>query len=377
MFARLQEKQRVRLKLSYPAGQTLALTVIIFALLVTLAEGLARTTLVQAHVPFQAYGTNHIQFEIQMRNLEQYVAQNSSPDCFILGTSQALRSINPQVFAQAFKEDSGEEIRCYNFSIVGSSLISTRLFTQMLIDRYHPKLIILGTSFLDYIPSNETLPDPRFEDNDWLAYKLGQPTLEGWIVDHSYAFRLLLLFSYSAPNGLHFGEVSKEIKKWNSQIGADGYGYSDEVIDVLQAIPSAFWKNFLKQFGEYKTAPWSLDGLEKILQIARQSKTQIIIVEMPYHPSLIQPEDSSGHVHPDKAKLENFVLDTNADIQNIARQSAVLFWPTSELNIFPNDGWHDRYHLNYYGGEIFSQWLARQVAQAVADGQITGLAAQK
>ena len=91
-------EQRVRFRPSKTAYTYLG-PVFIFTLLLAVGiELIARSSLVQRFIPFQAYGSNHVQYEMQLQNLDAYLAQGGQPECFILGNSQSLRGIDPVQF---------------------------------------------------------------------------------------------------------------------------------------------------------------------------------------------------------------------------------------------------------------------------------------
>lgn len=364
---RLQDQQRVSLQLYRPAGYSLALTAILFLGTVFSLELIARSDPVQARVPFQAYGTNHVQFEYQLKRLEAFVEAHGEPDCLIQGNSQSLRSIDPQVFAQAYQTHSGQDLLCYNFSVVGTNVSTTLLFSQVFIDRFHPKLLILGTSFLDYTESRENRYDPRFEENAWLDYKLGQANFKGWLLEYSYTFRLLTLLSYGAPQGMNFEETQREMRKWNAQLTESGYGYSDHAIDPSEPLKTSFIKNFLGNFGDFGVSTWNYESLEDIVELGKQNKIQVVIVSMPYHPALAELRDDSGESHPSKAQLNDFIAHSTQRLQDIAERSQVSLITTEGLDFIPQNGWHDLYHLNKFGSPAFSQWLAEQVAATSAE----------
>ncbi|MFC1878642.1 hypothetical protein ACFLZW_01890 [Chloroflexota bacterium] len=367
------QDQRVRLSLTRPFGRTLLLAFTILAALTLSLEGLARTPLIRERLPFQAYGTNHVQFETQLRYLEAFVSQHGAPDCLILGNSQSLRGIDPQVFMSAYQEHTGAQPNCYNFSIIGANIATTVLFAQMMIARYDLYLIILGTNFLDYTEEQEYRWDKRFMENDWIAYQLGEWSARGWLLDRSYAFRVLTFISYGAPNGFNFEKVSKDIDKWTEQLTAYGYGNSKTVYNLAEEVKPGAAKNFLAQFGDYTLSVLNLDGLEKIIQLAQEGGIQVFVVEMPYHPSLIELVDESGNPHPQIDQINAFIWQVNQELDAIATRYQVPYWKTSDLEIYPGKGWHDRYHLNHNGGQVFSRWLAEKITEAIEHGDLEGL----
>lgn len=370
MFARLQENQRAAVKLNWPAGSTLIRSLLLFVLLAALIESAARSSLVQNHVPLQAYGTNHIQFEMQLRKLDAFVAKQGAPDCLILGNSQALRGIDPQKLEKAYQEQTGQTLLCYNFGVVGTDIATVFYFDKILIHRYHPRLVLVGTNFLDYTHGRETRLDPRFERNDWVHYKLGQFSLEGWLLEYSYAFRMLKLFSYTAQDGLYFDRLSKEIDSWDKQITYYGYGYTPEIMDTSEGMAKGSLRKFLRELGDFNISRRNLDSLEEIIRLGQQDGVQVVIVEMPYHPSLLMLTNENADLAAKQAQLGQFIQEVNAAITEIAARSHTVYWTSGQVEGLPEDGWLDRYHLNAFGSPVFSQWLANQLATAVKSGQI-------
>ncbi|MDH5508636.1 MAG: hypothetical protein OEZ02_15545 [Anaerolineae bacterium] len=362
---------RIGLKLRWPFGRRLLLAFIFLLAIGGVLEVGARTKVIQYQVPFQAYGTNHIQFEIQMRDFKKYVAFKGAPDCIIMGTSMALRGINPEVLGAAYKEQTGEEITCYNFSVVGIRVSTAMLLSQILVADYHPKLLIYGTSFLDYTEQREAGLDERFLGNPWFNAKLGKGNIKGWLAEHSYAYRILLLWSYAANQGLDFTQTVEEINRWNEQLTAYGYGYSDIADkDIFEPLKPGELKTLQEQLGNYGIAKSNLDGLEGIVGLSASGEIDIIILDMPYHYSYTRLVDENGNPLPEQSKLDAFIEAVHEKIGEMAAQYGVVYWRTGIMEILPNEGWKDRYHLNYQGSEIFNHWLAGQIAIAVRQGDI-------
>jgi hypothetical protein len=348
------------------------LFLLVTGLLLIAVEILARSDLVQRHVPLQAYGTNHIQFETEVRNLKAYTASGVMPNCFILGNSQSLRAIEPETLAMAYHAGDRGDLRCYNFSVVGTNNATTLLLARILIDQFHPDLLIVGTNFLDYTESREDLRDARFLDNDWIGYQLGRFSLTGWLLEYSYAYRLLTLVSYAAPGGLNFAEIDKEMRKWDGQLSALGHGDSDRIEPVNEIPKPGFVDNFLEQFGNFSVSGSNLSSLEAVIALARESGAQVLIVEMPYHGSLLELPGEDGEIHPAMRDLDAFIQVVNADIEAIADRQGVPYWEAGRVAIFSDDSWHDRYHLNRSGSQIFTRWLAEEFSRAVLNGQLSG-----
>jgi hypothetical protein len=167
--------------------------------------------------------------------------------------------------------------------------------------------------------------------------------------------------------------VDKDIEKWNEQLTVYGHGNSNTVYDLAEEVKPGAVSNFLGQFGNYSLSRLNLDSLEMIIQLANERGIEILLVEMPYHPSLIDFQDESGNPHPQIVHIQKFIQQVHEQLEIIAAQNQVPYWKTSDLDIFPEDGWHDRYHLNEMGSQVFSRWLGGKIAEAVENGEIERL----
>jgi hypothetical protein len=243
-------------------------------------------------------------------------------------------------------------------------------------EEFHPEMMILGTSFLDFTEARQNRVDLRFEQNAWIDYQLGTPTLKGWLIDHSNAYRALLLLSYGTPSGMDFEEIQKEARKWDHQLTEYGYGFSDKVENLSEAMKPGFIRNFVDKFGNYEVSDWNINSFASILDLGQKRGVQIFVVEMPHHPSLVELRDESGEPHPDIADLNEFMLKVQSKTIYIAESRGAYYIRSNGLASLPVDGWHDRYHLNYNGSRFYSLWLAEKLAQAETDGEKSGLSSR-
>ena len=155
----------VQPKLSRPRRPILLFAAVLFVCLSLTLELLARQPFVQSGLPYQAYGINHAQLESQLTMLDRFVKEDGPPDCLIFGNSQAFRDINTDSFEAAYEQASGEDVLCYNFSVTGSQMATTAAFNEMLVEKYRPRLVVIGTGFLDYTEGRELQQDERFKES--------------------------------------------------------------------------------------------------------------------------------------------------------------------------------------------------------------------
>jgi len=364
-----QEERRVRLQLERPIGLTLLWAVAFLAGILILVEVGARSQSVQRKVPFQAYGTNHTQFEVQLLMLAEYVEEKGPPECFIMGNSGSHRALDPDVLSHRYEELTGTGLECFNFSILGANVAITALITEMLIIEYDPKLIILGTSFTDYTERRERRVDERFLENPWLLHRLGDPSLEGWLLDKSYAFRLLTMFGYTIDPSTSQSELYDEALTAKTRITASGYARFWNIFEVWDPAEESVMNRLISELGGFSLSETNLSKLEVLTRL-KTNGIEVMVIEIPYHHTLIEFLNESGGLRPERDAVLGFVMRANERIGEIANASGVTYWLTADLDLIPNDGWSDRNHLNTIGSAIFSGWLAEQIFIAIENGQI-------
>lgn len=357
--------QRVTLKISRPRNPALLYGAILFVLACIVGEMFARTSFVQARIPYQAYGTNHTQLELQLNNLDKFVRENGAPDCFIFGSSQAFREVDPVAFARAYEAAGGEKVTCYNFGVTGSQIWTTSILNKILIQKYKPRLVVIGTSFLDYTEGREFQIDERFKENDWLEFQTSKFTLGGWLTEHSYAWRALTLLSYAAPYGMRYEEVLREAHKWDGEIADSGFALSDESIDPSVPVEPGFVKNLQQEFGEFGVSERNLSALEETVAFSQEAGAKVILAEMTYHPSLLELKDPKGNPRANKEQILAFIQKVNARLEGIASKRGIVFLKFDPALSLPETVWFDLYHLNRVGAAIFSRWLGEQAAQVI------------
>ena len=356
---------RVSLNIHRPRTSVSVYGTILFLALCILGELVARTSFVQVQIPYQAYGINHTQMELQLNMLDKFVQENGAPDCFVFGSSQAFREVDPVAFAQAYEAAGGESLTCYNFGVTGSQIWVTSILGKILIPKYHPRLVVIGTSFLDYTEGREADINERFQDNDWLKYKTGQFTLGGWLTEHSYAWRTLTLLSYAAPYGMRYSEVLREAHKWDGEIAESGFAISQKSIDPSVPVKTGFVKNLQQEFGNFGVSERNLSALEETIAFSQQAGDQVLLAEMTYHPALLELKDQRGNPRVDKEQILSFIGKVNARLNDIAARHEIVFLEFDPAFSLPETGWFDLYHLNRVGAEVFSRWLGGQAAQVL------------
>ena len=347
--------------LQRPFGQILTLTFIILLLLAGAAEFIARTDTFHALLIEPTMGSRHYQLGRKLVRLDALIKHEGPIDCLIIGSSMVDVGFDPQAFQEGYKQASGQDIRCFNFGIDASTAASAAAIAQMLVEDYQPRLLIYGTDARDYAVSPEDKEPAVILESDWIQYRLGQFSLNGWLIEHSYfrryrdhLFRLsrFQLESLRSHATTDFG------------IMPDGFTPLAKVSTYINDPPDLQDDSFEvrynhKIFSSYEMLAENLDALEKIMA-HNQPGTQLIVTEMPVADGLFYFFGSG------KDDYQRFV----AQVDKLAKAHQVPFWQTDALEMIPDNGWFDYSHLNTIGAAIFSHWLGQQVGEAVMQGSI-------
>jgi hypothetical protein len=308
-------------------------------------------------------GTRHSQLGPKLARLDAAINEEGRIDCVIVGSSIVDNGFDPQAFAEGFRADTGQDMTCLNFGIDSSTAASAAALAQILVEDYRPRLLIYGTNPRDYaLPGEEIGPNFILESN-WVRYRQGHFTIEGWLIEHSYLYRYRPhLYNLSR---FHFENALRSNSTLDSEMTPDGMTPLSTVATYINDPPdpqddSFSTRHYRRVYSSYKMLEENLVGLEQIMSHNRQ-ETQVIIVEMPVSKGLFYFFGNGKKDH------QHFI----AQISRLAEAYQVPFWQTTSLQMIPDDGWADYSHLNTKGAYIFSSWLGQQVGEVVGQGMVS------
>ena len=346
-------------------GKTVWFTVLLFILLTAGAEGFARSESFQSPLTPPKMGSRHYQLGHKLALLNVLAQKTGNVDCIMLGSSMVDTGFDPAAFETGYKEMTGRDIHCFNFGIDASSAASTAALARIIVEDYHPRLLMIGTDPRDYAVPRED-PDPAVVLNSpWVAYRQGEFSFEGWLLEHSYLYRYRQ----------HLGRLARfqyEDTLWSNtkltyEILPNGFTPLNKVSTYINNPPNPGDDSFevtyyTRIYSSYQMLHENLEGLESILEYD-QSGTPVILVEMPVADGLYY---FFGNGASDYKKFLTRV-------DELATLHHVPFWQTEPLDFIPDNGWVDYSHLNKTGAVIFSTWLGQQVASAEHQGSIKAL----
>ena len=307
-------------------------------------------------------GSRHYQLGHKLAFLNMLARKNGHIDCIMLGSSMADTGFDPVAFETGYKELMGRDIHCFNFGIDASSALSTAALARIVVEDYHPSLLIIGTDARDYAVPRED-PDPAVVLNTpWVAYRQGDFSLEGWLLDHSYLYRYRQHLGRLAR--FQFEGTLWSNTKLNYETLPNGFTPFSKVSTYINDPPKPGDDSFevtyyTRIYSSYQMLDENLEGLESIMEYTDLG-ISVILVEMPVADGLYY---FFGNRESDYSR---FVTQ----VDSLARRHQVPFWQTEPLDFIPDNGWVDYTHLNRTGAEIFSTWLGQQVGKAEQQGSI-------
>jgi hypothetical protein len=335
-----------------PFWLLLTLAVIVsFALLVTL-ELLARTPWFDKVSPYRSVGNFDSQFEIKWFRLQDYVKQHGGVDIIIMGSSLVNTGVDPDIVAQAYNKQTGVHPRVFNFGVEGMPIGPNVVLAKLVEERYHPALLIYVTDMRSYIAGNGLEFETPFLNDRWLQNQIGKFSLFGWLAEHSYALQHYLPFRNWLRSD--FPETMAEYIKRYQETSASGYE-PDSMIGANLDVPpdpnQPAEAQYFADYSNYQIAAARLDNLKSILDLSKNQRTAVLVVEMPVHPTV--------YVYVGGEKVHQQFQRTISSI--ITAQGGSFLPAETCANSIPLNGRSNRWHLNYIGAPYFSTCLGQQL----------------
>jgi hypothetical protein len=337
--------------------KTLLLTLPFLALFLGIGEVIMRQQFVQAYLDTPTLNSSHRHLERQWHRLETLTKLGVSIDCIALGNSMILNGFDPQIFGQSFESSSGRKLSCFNFGVDALTPVSAAALAQILVETYHPQLLIFGTDARDFAIPKDSGETTVITNMAWIKYRQGAFNVEGWLVEHSYFYRYRHRLADLVRLSLN--------KRYETDDHKYGYEPQETVVEVTTPPdpndPSYHVQYYYRTLSNYTVQP---DNSEALADIVKEKVyTEVVVVEMPV------PETYFYFFDYPEADYESF-MDT---LRTITANNQVLLLETTREDLIPDDKWMDYSHVNQKGAILFSEWLGQELGQALVDGSLRGL----
>lgn len=319
-------------------------TVIIILLILLAAEGVLRIKWVQGWLPAPSIGKedSYPEIDIKLQRLNTLI-QSETVNCFLVGSSMVDAGIDPEILSLTLNDSGQNSYHCFNFGLSGAMVETTATIVDFLSKEYHPEMIILGISPIEF---DRTFTTTRnIGEATWIQYKLGNFSFEGWLVEHSYTYRYLLTFI-----NMRQPIFKEDYMFWEQLLTPNGFrSWTNQTLDST-GINEVWLKDF-------ELNPVDLIGLKKIAAFQNQG-IKIIIAEMPVHPEFLPYYIEGG----EKVYDSHFIQPV---LNTFSTQGIPFIRPQPSISsIVPENGWYNKNHLNAEGAKEFSIWLGGKILQS-------------
>lgn len=347
------------LVLQKPNWQILRLTLILLVFFFLFGEWFFRIDAVQAGLTGMRIGSRHRQFEIQVARLDKLVREGTPIDCIFLGNSMMWLGVDPLIVSRTFEEKTGEEIHCFNFGVSALPASSAGEIATMLVDKYHPKILIYGIFARDYAVPASAEDAYVISDTLWLKYRNGNFNMVGWLYDKSS------IFQYKGHiRDLLYMHYLEDVLVQKNDPPYKAYGLDpkyDVRLDVRISpdFESDHNRDPVKWLTNFQTRNENLNGLQTIVNQSNKD-VHVIILEMPFYETALEffgngEQDYSSYIQP---------------VDAITASGKVPFWRLSEQPPLAPKVWWDYLHLNLKGARLFSEWLGDKLADTYRSGDL-------
>lgn len=315
------------------------------------AEALTRGGWPGKFLPPPSIGSGQAQLDRKLVFLAEARRSGRPVDVVFFGNSQVYRGIDPVPFGEAFARQTGRRVHSFNFGLGGASEVSNVRLARILVGQSRPRLIVAGASSFSLAEDRGTKFAAQIEFNPWFLYREGRFNLDGWMIDHSAAFRQYLgcLFWWEKRPETKLKGIRESI----AGMRPDGFA------PLPAGAPKKMHPNEQALLADFEMSPSHLEALCALLRLG--GTNHAALVEMPVPAATVKLY----------ARQEEDHLLAREAMARVAARFSAPFLGLTEAPPIQDDHWYDYAHLNGEGAQDFSAWLGEQVGKAVREGRLS------
>lgn len=342
--------------------------------------------------PYPTFNANQLNEKLVL--YRQYVSQFGAPDILIVGSSRAMRGIDPVMLQQTLATQGYPNLKIFNFGVNGATAQVIDLIVRRLLpSEKMPKLILVGDGSRAFnggkadatfnaiaaSPGFKKLPDASTasvtvattpteaftkpletisQTNSVVAdsYQAVNNQLNGMLSSFSTLYVHREKIATFLQNGLK-GQLSQPSANGEETIVSDGQG----LIDINGFLPISVRFNPATYYQKYSRVPgnsdadyanFSLDGqqfeaLKSLVKFTRSQKIPLVFVNLPLTDAHLDPFRRER-----EQQFQQKMLQVSGEL-GFTYRDLLDNWKTE------NDLFSDPSHLNRYGAYVVSQHLAK------------------
>jgi hypothetical protein len=340
-----------------PATMTLAGSVVALIFFAALAEMAARAPFVRRSLPAPHLGIGYWFLDLKLDRLQRF-SEQGPVDVLFTGHSTVDAGIDPQAFNRSFHAVTGKKIRSFNLGIAKLDLPSLALLLRIVAGRSRPALVIAGFLPEDLLEDMRSGRVDTLGSTPWVRQRLDRSNLEGWLADHSAAYRYFLRFRL----WLQQPKFSRSITAKDRNMAADGYRIIRNTHVISGEKKEASERPAPSRHAYRQASPRLLAALDGIMHFCARQGIEIVWVEMPLHRTDDFVSGVAGQLRRQLA----------ARAAERIRRHGGLFIRSGFVDVQADAFWSQRNHLNSIGADRFSSSLGKEIGQAFSPGAMAG-----
>jgi len=335
----------VELSFGWSVVRTPALAALLLLVVLGVAEWAVRLPAVREPLLHPSVGARIREFDLQLMRLADHAAAGPL-DYLVLGASVVSSGVDPRALEAAHRARSGQALRGYAFGIPALTTEAAAVLASIVVDAHQPSLLVYAfTARAFQAPGAKRQRDPTLEV-PWVRYRMGERSFEGWLVEHSAAYRQLLPYRH-----LLKARAWEQLLVHERRPHVAGFTPNDRIAPP-DPQPGRVPDHALLGVVEAPTPPQpDLASLAALVRV-RQQGVDVVLLEMPIH-----PQTSAFFRY-----AERDLTTVRARVREFADARDIPFWPATEPGLIPEHGWSDIGHLNTTGAAAFSAWLGERLA---------------
>lgn len=336
-------------------------SILILGVILIGLEFTARMNVFNTIFPYRSLGMAETIFQLKWQRISEFRAIRGNVDAIIFGSSLVNTGIDPDDVIRAFSNEIGEDFTIFNYGVEGFTVETTELASQIIVNAYHPSLVILGTEMRDYYISSGTSAHNDFFNSAWVRYQLGEFSSYGFLISHSVALQvglstanwMLFDFTDNYQGGIHRYET----------MHLNGYE-CDYAINLEANAPIDFSdpqeQHLQDVYLGFDPDPERLAALQRMITNLVDQGISVVVMDMPINVSALDyygGESEYGEYH-------TFIRQT-------VEEAGGIFIPALSTEVIPDNGWANRHHLNVNGAPELGSYLGQTLAELYRQGSIT------
>ncbi len=346
----MKSNKQSTLQITFPIGKTFLLAALILMFIAGASEAALRLWPgLRAKLPPPSIGLTDWMFELKLPRLEESVAARDGVDVIFVGSSMTNKGINAELFENEYTSLTGKTVRVFNMGLNGLRLQDKNVVSRYLEQEFSPCLIVYGTTVWDYDVRTEST---RYSDNLWMRVQFGDFSAEGWLGDKLISYQYLLLFrNWMKDTYVDRFQMRQKSEETLTPLGFSPTDKIDPTVNTPPSTENELDRIHAERQADYVFDPQRLEILGQMLAL-QETGVRVLLLELPTHPTYVSfyPREWDDHAQ-FIDEMSQFTSDRGVD-----------FWPTLGYVTFSDQFWFNRNHLNTLGAEIFTRWVAEEMA---------------